>query len=260
MKFNNVVYYCKGWYQSRGSVKTMWIDLGHCIHADGWCPQTKEDVAFWCLDRLDELRKDKKFTQDFKIDLSHFLGDMLDNKRRAKDWYNEELDYYDLICLNFRNIISEMHKTMLTEHIKPSPDVLPVNLHPAWYSERENKLYPAQMMCDFMDKVNEFFPDAKDQDLKYYNFENVEAFLKITDYHDVYVINGSDNLYDCWEIKLTGKELNRKETDKINGCRWIDRNIYNSVTNFENDKTYIVRYTIDEFDTIILKSVKDYNK
>lgn len=262
MVFNNVVLYCKGWYKSRGSVKTMWIDLGHCIHADGWCPQTKQDVAYWCLHRLDELRNDPKFKHDYQIDLSYFIKDMIDNKRRAKDFYNEDLDEYDLICLNFRNIISEIDKDCFSSHIKPSNDVLPVNLRPAWYYEMENKYYPAQMMCDYMDNINKYFPDAKDQDLdmQHYSFENVEAFLKITDYHDVYVINGSDNLYDCWEITMTGKELNRKETYQINGCRWIDLNIYKSVRNFEDDKKYIVRYTIDEYDNIIIKSVKDYNK
>ena len=37
MRFGNVALYCKGWYQHRSnSVKTMWMDMLHCINADGW--------------------------------------------------------------------------------------------------------------------------------------------------------------------------------------------------------------------------------
>ena len=37
MRFGNVALYCKGWYKHRdGSVKNMWMDMLHCINADGW--------------------------------------------------------------------------------------------------------------------------------------------------------------------------------------------------------------------------------
>ena len=64
MKLNHTALYCKGWYKAReGGIKTMWMDMAHCIHADGWSPYTKEDVANWCLIRLDKMRKDKNFNK-----------------------------------------------------------------------------------------------------------------------------------------------------------------------------------------------------
>ena len=81
MKLNHTALYCKGWYKAReGGIKTMWMDMAHCIHADGWSPQTKEDVANWCLIRLDEMRNDKKFNKTNMIDLHHFINDMIINK------------------------------------------------------------------------------------------------------------------------------------------------------------------------------------
>ena len=241
MKFNNVVLYCKGWYKAReGGIKTMWMDMAHCIHADGWSPYTKEDVANWCLIRLDEMRKDKKFNKTNMIDLHRFINEMIRNKNMVKNFYNEELDWYDLIILNYKNIIMECDGDCFTESVKPTPDVLPVNLHPAWYSEWERKLYPAMMMCEYMEDVERLLPDAKDKIYPFYNFENVEAFIKINNWKDVVVINGSDNLNECFEKKVTGYELKRNVH--------IDLNIYNSVTDFDDDTLYTCRFKQGEFE------------
>jgi len=260
MTLNHTALYCKGWYKTReGGVKTMWMDMAHCIHADGWCPQTKEDVANWCLYRLDEMRKDKHFHYDFKIDLYHFFKNIFDNQRRAKDWYNEELDMYDLIILNYRDIVLECDMDCFTEAVMPDPDVLPVRLDPAYYSEREEKLYPAMMMCDYMDNVKRILPDAKKQELKYYNFENVEAFLRIHNWEDVRVINGSDNLNDCFEITVTGFELKQKmlnQKDENGENVYLDLNIYNSVKNFDMDRSYVCRFKKEEYNVIKIMSVK----
>ena len=260
MKLNHSELYCKNWYQSRdGGVRTMWIDLAHCIHADGWCPQTKEDVANWCLSRLDEMRNDKHFHYGSKLNLYRFFNNIFDNQRRAKDWYNEELDMYDLIILNYRDIVMECDNDCFTEYVIPDPDVLPVRLDPTYYSEREEKLYPAMMMCDYMDNVKRILPDAKKKELKYYDFENVEAFLHIPNWEDVRVINGSDNLNDCFELNVTGFELKQKmlnSKDENEENVYIDWNIYKGVKNFDAERTYTCRFKKDDYNIIKLMSVK----
>ena len=252
MKLNHTALYCKDWYKTReGGVKTMWMDMAHCIHADGWCPQTKEDVANWCLIRLDEMRKDNKFNRTNMIDLHHFINEMIINKNRSKNFYNEELDMYDLIILNYRNIIMECNGDCFTERVKPNPDVLPLNLRPAWYSEWECKLYPSMMMCDYMKDVERLLPDAKDELDTFYDFENVEAFIRIKNWKDVVVINGSDNLNECFEKKVKGYELKRKmlnDKDQDGYNVYIDMNIYNSVTDFDDDAVYTCRFKQGEFE------------
>lgn len=252
MKLNHTALYCKGWYKAReGGIKTMWMDMAHCIHADGWSPYTKEDVANWCLIRLDDMRKDKKFNKTNMINLHRFINEMIHNKNMAKNFYNVELDWYDLIILNYKNIIMECDGDCFTESVKPTPDVLPVNLHPALYSECERKLYPAMMMCEYMEDVKRLLPDAKDKICPFYNFENVEAFIKINNWKDVVVINGSDNLNECFEKKVTGYELKRNmlnEKDQDGDNVHIDMNIYNNVTDFDDDTVYTCRFKQGEFD------------
>jgi hypothetical protein len=146
-----------------------------------------------------------------------------------------------------------------TERVKPNPDVLPVNLHPAWYSERECKLYPAMMMCDYMKDVERLLPDAKDELDTFYDFENVEAFLNIPNWEDVRVINGSDNLNDCFELNVTGFELKQKmlnSKDENGENVYIDWNIYKGVKNFDSERTYTCRFKKDEYNIIKLMSVK----
>jgi len=255
MKLNHTALYCKGWYKKReGGVKTKWMDMAHCIHADGWSPQTKEDVANWCLIRLDEMRNDKKFNRTNMIDLYSFINEMI----RAKNFYNEELDMYDLIILSYRNIIMECDIDCFTERVKPNPNVLPVNLHPAWYSVMECKLYPAMMMCDYIKDVERLLPDAKDELDNIYNFESVESFIRIKNWKDVLVINGSDNLNDCFEKKVAGYELKRKmldERDQDGDNVYITMNIYNNVTDFDDDTIYTCRFKQCDFDDIKLMSV-----
>jgi hypothetical protein len=252
MKLNHTALYCKGWYKTReGGIKTMWMDMAHCIHADGYRPQTKKDVANWCLIRLDEMRNDKKFNRTNMIDLHHFINEMISNKNTAKNLYNDELDMYDLIILNYRNIIMECDGNCFTEIVKPNQDVLPVNLQHAWYSKMQCKLYPAMMMCDYMEDVERLLPGAKDELDYFYNFENVESYIKIKNWKDVVVINGSDNLNECFEKKVTGYELKRKmltEKDQNGDDVYIDMNIYNSVTDFDDDTVYTCRFKQGEFE------------
>ena len=256
MKLNHTALYCKGWYKTReGGIKTMWMDMAHCIHADGYRPQTKKDVANWCLIRLDEMRNDKKFNRTNMIDLHHFINEMISNKNTAKNLYNDELDIYDLIILNYRNIIMVCDGDCFTEKVKPNPNVLPVNLQPAWYSERDCKLYSTMMMCDYMKDVERLLPDAKDELDNFYDFENVEAFIYIKNWKDVVVINGSDNLNECFEKKVTGYELKRNmfdELDQYGYNVYIDMNIYNSVTDFDDDAVYTCRFKQGEFDVKLM--------
>jgi hypothetical protein len=102
-----------------------------------------------------------------------------------------------------------------------------------------------------MKDVERLLPDAKDELDHFYNFENVEAFIKINNWKDVVVINGSDNLNECFEKKVTGYELKRKMlTEKDQDCNnvYIDMNIYNSVTDFDDDTVYTCRFKQGEFE------------
>lgn len=253
---NNVALYCKNWYKTRdGGVKTMWMDLAHCINADGWCPQTKKDVAFWCLDALDELRGDKLFKRESKLGLYSFFSEMDKTKRLHNMFNKDELDMYDLIILNFRDIIFGCDNECFDEYTKPSPEVLPLNFSPAYYSNFSKLYRPAEMMCDYMKKVDNIFPDAKDNSLTYYpGFELVESNLHIDNWEDVLVINGSDNLNDCKEIYLTGLDLNDGVT--ADGEHAIDLNIYSHVKNFLNTQVYTCRVKPDGYNGYKLMSVK----
>lgn len=91
----------------------------------------------------------------------------------------------------------------------------------------------------------------KDKIYPFYNFEKVEAFIKINNWKDVVVINGSDNLNECFEKKVTGYELKRNmlnEKDQYGDNVYIDMNIYNNVTDFDDDTVYTCRFKQCEFE------------
>lgn len=249
MKFNNVVLYCKGWYQNRqGGVRTMWMDMAHCIDADGWTVWTEHDVARWCLFRLDDLRNDPLFENKSQLDLSRFMSAIYDNIRRAKQWCNEDISLDTAIILGYHNIISDCERSCFSEGVKPNKNILPLHYQEAYYidgkynPEHKPKFYPAEMDCDYQKKVNKMFSDYKEQDIDDNRFELVEGRLKIKNINDVLVLVGTDSLLDCVELNVTGKEIiSGTFEDDI-----LEKNIYNGAE-IDPYKNYIIRATYDQF-------------
>ena len=248
MKMNNVVLYCKGWYKTReGGARTMWMDMAHCIDADGWTMWNEHEVANWCLFRLDDMRDDPLFKDKNQLDLYYFIKEVNDNIRRAKLYHNEEISMDTAIILTYRGIVSNCDNSCFNWGVKPNSNVLPLHYAEAWYDDgrysKNPKLYPAEMDCDYKKKVNEYFPDYKEQDIEFDRFESVEKQLNIKNINDVVVRVGTDSLIDCVELTVTGEQL--KES-ALNVYDVIDMNIYNNV-NIDPDKNYIIRATVDPF-------------
>lgn len=259
MKLGNVVLLCKGWYKMRDNKRLdlFWMDMAHAINADGWTMQSKKDVVAWCMHRLDNMRDDPKlanYKNQFKLST---LYDNVNNWIRRASWSNIELSQEDAIIWVYRDIVSNLDNSCFDECVKPDTRVLPVNLHEAWYDDgqysKAPKLYPADMMCDFIEKVNEIMPDAKDQDIRDDDYDWVESFIKKESWKDVQIILGEDNLNDCIEVECTALNLknhkvpgfdNHIELGKFENCK--------DLNNCEDpDKKYIVRLNpvVTKYDT-----------
>ena len=213
MKLGNVVLLCKGWYKMRDNKRLdlFWMDMAHAINADGWTMKSKKDVVAWCMCRLDNMRDDPKlanYVHQFKFST---LYDDVNNWIHRASWSNIELSQEDAIIWVYRDIVSNLDNNCFDECLKPDPRVLPVNLHEAWYDDgkysKAPKLYPADMMCDFIEKVNEIMPDAKDQDIREDEYDWVESFINKESWKDVQIILGEDNLNDCIEVECTAFNL-----------------------------------------------------
>lgn len=132
MKFNNTVAFCKGWYKGRGDVNTMWMDMSHCIQADGWVWCTdKKSVAEWCMSRMIDILQEFPSTA-YSLSFAKFYSEMQKNNtmwkiRQNLDKCSPDLDEYDLIIWTFRDFIRfETKKEMYTEGVQPSEEVLPI--------------------------------------------------------------------------------------------------------------------------------------
>lgn len=249
MKFGNVALYCKGWYQHRSNkINTMWMDMLHCINADGWSLWSKDDVVDWCLHRMDAMREDKNFPHKNQLDLTYFWKEVNDILRRNEWYYNEELDIKDAIILHYRNIISNLESKYFDELlVKPNPNVLPLHYNEAYYNDgqyrpnHEPDFEFAEMHCDVIDKINKMFPDHKEQDIKDGEFEYQEAWIRGKKWEDVVVLIGSDNLNDCEEVILSGEFLNNTHNKHYKDDDFLDLNIYEHTVNFENKSHYRCR-------------------
>ena len=249
MKFGNVALYCKGWYKHRdGGVKTMWMDMLHCINADGWSLWSKEDVVEWCMHRMDSLREDENFPYKHQLDLTYFWKEVNDIIRRDEWYYHEGLDMNDAIILHYRNIISNIEGKYFNELlVKPNPNVLPLNYQGAYYNDgkyrpnHEPEFTFADMHCDLTEKINEMFPNHKEQEIKDGEFEYQEAWIRGKNWQDVVVLVGSDNLNDCEEVELKGSFLNNVKNIQYKNESFLDLNIYSHTKNFDNDKIYVCR-------------------
>lgn len=242
MKFGNVALYCKGWYKVRGNVDKWWMDFVHCIDADGWTVQTKQDVATWCLHRLDELRNDPLFGYKHQLDLSYFFNEVNETIRRAK-WYDIiDLSQEDAIIAVYRSIISNSPKEYFEDGgVKPNENVLPLSYREAWYDDgkysHEPKLYPADMREDVMKRIDEMFPNHIDQEIKDGRFDEIESYIRNKSYKDVVVINGSNSLLTCKEVVLKGSNIKQH----VYGDSVLFLGIYEYCNDIDPDKEYTVR-------------------
>ena len=249
MKFGNVALYCKGWYQHRSNkVNTMWMDMLHCINADGWSLWSKDDVVDWCLHRMDAMREDPNFPHKNQLDLTYFWKEINDMIRRNEWYYHEELDMKDAIILHYRNIISNLESKYFDELlVKPNPNVLPLHYGEAYYNDgqyrpnHEPDFEFAEMHCDVIEKINKMFPDYEEQEIEDGEFEYQEGWIRGKKWQDVVVLIGSDSLLDCEEVELSGKFLNNTHNGHYKDDEFLDLNIYEHTKNFDNDKTYVCR-------------------
>lgn len=258
MKLGNVVLLCKNWYKMRDSnrLDLFWMDMAHAINADGWTVKSKCGVVAWCMNRLDDMRDDPKlanYKNQFKFGR---LYSEIDGWIRRASWNNIELSREDAIIWVYRDIVSNLDNSCFDERLKPDMYVLPLSLQESWYDDgrysKEPKWHPAEMMCDYMAKVNEIMPDAKDQDICKDDYDLIESFLKKESWKDVQIELGEDNLNDCIEVECTAFDLKNHlipdyghiEMRKFENC--------NDLSNCEDpEKKYIVRLktVVTKYDT-----------
>jgi hypothetical protein len=249
MKFGNVALYCKGWYKIRNNnVKTMWMDMLHCINADGWSLWSKHDVVKWCMHRLDNLREDENFPHKNQLDLTYFWKEINDMIRRDEWYYHEGIDYEDAIILHYRNIISNLEGKYFNEMlVKPNSNVLPLNYQGAYYNDgqyrpnHEPDYAPADMHCDIVKKINEIFPTYEEQNIKDGEFEYQEGWIRGKNWEDVVVLIGSDSLLDCEEVEVSGELLCNSGNIRFKDDDFLDLNIYEHCVNFDKNKKYLCR-------------------
>lgn len=130
MKFNNFVAYCKGWYQTNGGgVPEMWKDMSVCIQVDGWMCYSKNDVARWCMSRMEDIIKELP-QKAWKLSFSRFFGEMENNRSiwNFNPINKGEISDADLIIWTFRNFVAhDLESDCFDEWVKPSDDVLPLS-------------------------------------------------------------------------------------------------------------------------------------
>ena len=257
MKFGNVALYCKGWYQKRPGISNMWMDLIHCINADGFYVSTKDGVVEWCLHRLDELRDDPNFKNKYELELSHIWNEINRFIKVTKIYDNKTITFDDAIIYNFRNIISSIEGKYFNEKlVKPNENVLPLLYRPAYYSDGEYApdhkptFIFAEMHCDVIEHINKSFVDFEDQDINPDEFEKIEGCIHDKNWEDVVVICGTDSLLDCEEVEVSGELLCNPENVKFTDEDFLDLNIYEHCINFNKEKTYLcrVKKIIDHYD------------
>ena len=252
MKFSNVVLLCKGWYKIRQNNENnlFWMDMAHAINADGYTMRTKHDVVDWCLFRLDDMRDDPKLSNyKNQFRLKSLFNEIERNIYRFSAYTNINVTQEDAIILAFRDIVSNLDNSCFDEAVKPNKCVLPLNLKEAWYDDgkysKKPQLYPAEMMCDFMETVNKYLSDAKDQNINEDDYDWIEGFLLKDSYKDVQIELGEDNLNDCIEVECTALDIKNQrisgvftELDKFNNCRDLKECK-------DPDKTFTVRVSVE---------------
>lgn len=248
MKLGNVALLCKNWYKMRdhNRLNLFWMDMAHAINADGWTMRSKSDVVAWCMYRLDDMRDDPKLSNyKNQFNFSRLYSEINDWIRRAS-WSKIEFNQEDAIIWVYRDIVSNLDNDCFDEKLRPDPRVLPVNLQEAWYDDgrynKHPKLYPAEMMCDYMEKFDNIMPDAKDQDIRKDEYDWLESFLKKKSWKDVQIELGEDNLNDCIEVECTAIDL---KNHSIPNYGYIEMGKFENCDDLSNcedhEKKYVVR-------------------
>lgn len=243
MKFGNVVLLCKHWYESRDhdDLDTFWMDMAHAIDADGWMCFSKKDVSRWCIHRLDEMRNDEKLHKmSNQLTLSYIFDEIEATIRRASWCGKNDLSREDAIIWVFRSIIIGMEKQYFDEELFPNSNVLPFSLENAWIDDgkfsKTPQWHPAQMSCDYIERVKELFPNAKEQKIKNGRFNYVESCLHKTSYKDVRIQIGEDNLNDCIEVILSAENLQNHNFIIDNKEVWFEIGNFDNCYDLENPK------------------------
>ena len=277
MKLGNVALLCKGWYKMRHNTRLdlFWMDMAHAIEADGWTMKTKNDVATWCLHRLDDMCNNPKLSNYKNQFTFSYILDSINGWIRRASWSNIELSQQDAIIWVFRDIVQGLSKDCFDEELKPNPNVLPVDLQESWLDDgkygKKPKFHFAQMMCDYIDTVNETMPNAKEQDIDEDDYNWVESFLNKESWKDVQIELGEDNLNDCIEVECRAFDLKKRnipsigeyyiELGKFENCKDLEEckdfnkklivRLYKKVTHYntpgwEDDVTYYLKSIIEK--------------
>lgn len=205
-KFTNCSAWAKGWYNHRPNLSAWWMDLAHCIHADGWCGiNSKKSVADWVCNILDQ---DGDY---IRKEIYHPLGflDFRAFKERHYSYGTENLSEDDYIILYFKYIL--LNQGNHSEGVRPSDEILPFQYAEAYVFEdcitHKNVYVPSQMKCDILNNIQRLMPNFKEQEVSPYSkFEYVESQLVGKDYTDVLVPIGSDADATLKEVVL-GQQL-----------------------------------------------------
>lgn len=206
-KFTNCSAWAKGWYQHRPNLSAWWMDLAHCIHADGWCGvNSKKSVADWVCNRLDQ---DGDYIRKQIYNPLGFLDFRAFKEKNSIYYGKEELSEDDYIILYFHYILMTQSKQQ--EGIRPSDEILPFHYEKAYVYEdtaaHKNVYVPSEMKCDVLNNIQRLMPNFKEQEVSPYSkFEYVESQLVGKDYTDVLVQIGSDADATIKEVVL-GEQL-----------------------------------------------------
>jgi len=271
MEFGNVVLLCKNWYKTRSGNRPdlFWMDMAHAIHADGWSPLSKNDVAQWCLHRMDELRDDTLYHNKERVSLTSIFNDVNRYIERCS-WYENVIpSYEDGIIWAFRTIVSDMSNKSFSEGVFPNQNILPFNLESAWYDDGRYskcpKLYCSEMNYDFIKRASDTLQFQNKQIVDVNEYDYVESMLKKESWKDVQIELGEDNLNDCIEVVMTGLDLKRNTCEQT-GLFKLGKFSYCKDISMCNapDKKYVVRISKqwrswDEYQEVefIVKSIKE---
>lgn len=237
-KFTNCSAWAKGWYQHRHNLSAWWMDLAHCIHADGWCGvNSKKGVADWVCNRLDQ---DGDY---IRKEVYHPLGflDFRGFKERNYLYYGKEnLSEDDYIILYFHYILMSQGKQQ--EGVRPSDEILPFQYSQAYVFEEfgthKNVYVPSEMKCDVLNNIQRVMPNYPEQQVSPYSkFEYVESQLVDKDYTDVLVPIGSDADATIKEVVLGQQLLSASDCITI-GDTDIELGIFSHSIGFNPTEKY----------------------
>ena len=247
--FNNCAAWAKGWYKRRDNIKSWWMDLAHCINADGWCGiYSKKEVVSWILHQFDtnyNWWRDGCYT-DFGF--SGFNQFKLNSKTLYRGL---NLDEDDLVILYYESLLST--KTF-TKGFRPSEHVLPLYYAPAYYFDGPSSGFshitytPAEMKCDVLSRIEKIFPADKFLEQKFDSeeirnmFQNIESELVGKNWTDVVLpLNYEDNASIILEVSgsvLKNPYVDVSFTYKGEQYDYVNLGIYEHSIGFSDDSTY----------------------